>query len=31
MQVHLVTSILTFNDRHFKRYPEIKVLNPAGV
>ncbi|MBV9296129.1 MAG: type II toxin-antitoxin system VapC family toxin [Acidobacteriaceae bacterium] len=30
MQVHSVTSILTFNEEDFKRYPGITVLNPAA-
>ena len=31
MQVHSVTSILTFNVSHFERYPGIAVLNPAQI
>jgi predicted nucleic acid-binding protein len=31
MEVHSVTSILTFNDTHFMRYPSITVLNPAQL
>ena len=31
MQVPCVTSILTFNVRHFERYPGTVVLNPARI
>jgi predicted nucleic acid-binding protein len=31
MQVHAVTSILTFNVSHFVRFPGISVLNPANI
>jgi len=31
MQVHSVASILTFNGKHFKRYPGITVLNPEEI
>lgn len=31
MQVHAVTSILTFNDGHLKRFPGITALNPERV
>jgi len=31
MEVHSVTSILTFNDAHFIRYPGITVLNPVRL
>ena len=31
MQVHSIASILTFNERHFKRYTGITVLNPALI
>jgi hypothetical protein len=31
MQVNSVASILTFNGKHFPRYPGITVLNPAEV
>jgi predicted nucleic acid-binding protein len=31
MEVHSVTSILTFNDMHFRRYPGITPVNPAQV
>lgn len=31
MQVYSVSSILTFNDAHFRRYPGISVLNPERV
>jgi predicted nucleic acid-binding protein len=31
MLVHSVTSILTFNGRHFKRYPGITALNPEEI
>ena len=31
MQVHSITSILTFNTEDFIRFPGIQVLNPAEV
>jgi predicted nucleic acid-binding protein len=31
MQVYSVTSILTFNTAHFRRFPGITVLDPAQV
>lgn len=31
MEMHSVTSILTFHDRHLKRYPGITALHPAEV
>ena len=31
MLVHGVTHILTFNDKDFRRYPQITVLTPADV
>ena len=31
MRVHSVKSILTFNERHFNRFRDIAVLNPAHV
>jgi predicted nucleic acid-binding protein len=31
MQVHSVASILTFNDRDFRRYPGMSVLHPAQI
>jgi len=31
MEVYSVTSILTFNTGHFKRFPGITVLDPAQV
>lgn len=31
MEVHSVTSLLTFNGAHFMRYPGITVLNPAEM
>jgi predicted nucleic acid-binding protein len=31
MLVHGLTHLLTFNDRNFKRYDEIAVVNPQNV
>ena len=31
MRIYSVTSILTFNAAHFKRFPGITVLDPAQV
>ena len=31
MEAHSATSILTFNERHFKRFAGITVLNPADI
>jgi predicted nucleic acid-binding protein len=31
MRVYRLTHILTFNDKHFARYPEIVPVNPALV
>ena len=31
MQVHSLTTILTFNEAHFTLYPGMPVLNPADL
>lgn len=31
MQLHGLTAILTFDKRGFSRYPEIEVVDPAGI
>jgi hypothetical protein len=31
MEVHSVQSVLTFNVSHYRRFPNITVLNPAEI
>jgi len=31
MKVHAVTSVLTFNVSHFRRFPGINALNPVDI
>jgi len=31
MEVHNLTHLLTFNDRDFKRFTEITVVNPQNI